>query len=62
MSSSLSNAESHMESELVDVGGMSLAELRTSRDAAVVKSLRHVVSRSAHVGITEVNCAGGGGD
>jgi FXSXX-COOH protein len=47
-----------VETELVDVGGMPLDELRTSRDAAVVRSLRHVVARSAHEGVTEVNCAG----
>ncbi len=58
MSSPVSHSESHVDTELVDVGGMPLAELRTSRDAAVVRSLRHVVARSAHEGVAEVNCAG----
>ena len=56
MSAPLSDADSHVTTELVDVDGMPLSELRTSRDAAVVRSLRHVVARSSHVGITEVSC------
>lgn len=57
----MSDTESHVQTDLVDVGGMSLTELRTSRHAAVVRSLRHVVARSAEVGVTEVNSAGGTG-
>ena len=60
MSSSLGDTESHVETELVDVGGLSLPELRIAHDAAVVRSLRHVVAGSTHVGVTEVNCAGVG--
>jgi FXSXX-COOH protein len=55
MSASPTELESNLESSVIDVGAIPLAALRTLDGAVVRRSLRHVVERTAHVGVTEVS-------
>jgi hypothetical protein len=41
-----------IKSELLDVGALSLSELRTLDAAALHRSLRHAVERTAHIPVT----------
>lgn len=46
-------------SELIDLGGISLTELRALKDAALHRSLRHVVEQTADIGVTSAGGNGG---
>jgi hypothetical protein len=58
MNSPLTDTESGLPSELVDLSATSLSELRALDNAAISRSLRHVKAQIEYVGVTEVNCAG----
>ncbi|MDA3626593.1 hypothetical protein OU415_14190 [Saccharopolyspora sp. WRP15-2] len=45
------NAEPGISSELVDLGAISLPELRTLKDSTLHRSLRHVVQQTADIGV-----------
>ncbi|MGW1680989.1 hypothetical protein [Saccharopolyspora sp. NPDC002376] len=47
-------------SELVDLGAVPLSKLRTLEDAALYRSLRHVVQQTADIGVTSQGNGGGG--
>ncbi|MFT7869964.1 MULTISPECIES: hypothetical protein [Amycolatopsis] len=52
MQAARSGAEDGFESELVDLGGVSLARLRTLDGGEMRKALRHAVERVAHIPVT----------
>lgn len=53
-----SGREAGIESELLDLGGVSLARLRTLDGSEVRRALRHAVERVAHIPLT---ASGSGG-
>lgn len=52
MQAARSGAEDGIESELLDLGGVSLTRLRTLDGGELRKSLRHAVERAAHIQVT----------
>ena len=60
MDSYSGNAESDVESELIDLGAVSMPVLRTLDGTAVRQALRHVLQHSAHPQVTVGGGSGGG--
>jgi hypothetical protein len=54
--------ESNFESELVDLGGVSLTELRTLDSHKLRNSLNHAVERASHIRVTASGSGGGGAE
>ena len=53
--------EAGIESELLDLGGVSLTRLRTMEGRELRRSLRHAVERVSHIQVT-ASGSGGGND
>lgn len=54
--------EPGVSSELVDLGGVPLSELRTLNGGALHRSLRHVVEQTADIGVTSGSGGTEGGE
>ncbi|MEV6877015.1 hypothetical protein [Amycolatopsis sp. NPDC051128] len=52
MQAARSGAEEGIESELLDLGGVSLTRLRTIDGGEMRKAVRHAVERASHVQVT----------
>ncbi|GLY34809.1 hypothetical protein Amsp01_008330 [Amycolatopsis sp. NBRC 101858] len=52
MQAARAGVEQGIESELVDLGGVSLARLRTLDGGEMRKALRHAVERVSHIPVT----------
>ncbi|MGW3958593.1 hypothetical protein ACWED2_02145 [Amycolatopsis sp. NPDC005003] len=59
MQAARSGAEDGIESELVDLGGVSLTRLRTLDGGEMRRALRHAVERVAHIPVTASTSTGG---
>ena len=62
MQAARSGAEDGIESELVDLGGVSLTRLRTLDGGDMRKALRHAVERVAHIPVTASGGQGAGAE
>jgi hypothetical protein len=59
MQAARSGAEEGIESELLDLGGVSLTRLRTLDGREMRRALRHAVERVTHVQVTASGSSGG---
>lgn len=62
MQAARSGAEDGIESELVDLGGVSLTRLRRLDGGDMRKALRHAVERVAHIPVTASGGQGAGAE
>jgi len=60
MQAARSGAEDGIESELVDLGGVSLTRLRTLEGGEMRRAVRHAVERVAHIQVTASGSGGNG--
>ncbi|GAA4616772.1 hypothetical protein [Saccharopolyspora hordei] len=56
------DAEPGVASQLIDLGAISLPELRSLEDGALHRSLQHVVQQTADVGMTSPSGSSEGGE
>jgi len=58
MQAACSDADAGIESELLDLGGVSITRLRTLDGGEIRRALRHAVERVSHI---QVTASGSGG-